>query len=125
MHRTGKWSRVVMVIGFAGMLLGAVDPLEGSVVILAGAAMLAFEARLGQSRHAGLLGWSFGLLALGVGLLFGISAIGGFGGRTGRSMWWALILLPYPIGWLMGLVGGVRRLREGFGGNSTVQTAAP
>jgi hypothetical protein len=27
-------------------------------------------------------------------------------------MWWALTILPYPVGWVMGLVGAIRRLIE-------------
>jgi hypothetical protein len=31
----------------------------------------------------------------------------GIGRSTGRSMWWGLVILPYPVGWLMALAGGV------------------
>ena len=48
----------------------------------------------------------------GVAALWIMSAFGGIGGSTGRSMWWALVLLPYPIGWMLGLVEGYRHLRE-------------
>jgi hypothetical protein len=51
------------------------------------------------------------LIAVGVAALFGLSAIGGFGGPSGRSMWWGLLLLPYPIGWVIGLLGAVQCLR--------------
>ncbi len=100
------------VVGLLAMLLGALDPLEGSVVILGGAAMVALAALVGHSRHRALLSWAFALVAVGVATMFAVSAIGGFGGRTGRSMWWALLLVPYPAGWILGLVGAVRRLRE-------------
>ena len=52
------------------------------------------------------------LVALGVGALWGLSAVGGFGGSSGRSMWWGALLLPYPAGWILGVVGAVRVLRE-------------
>ena len=29
------------------------------------------------------------------------------GGKSGRSMWWGLLVLPYAVGWLMALVDGV------------------
>jgi hypothetical protein len=29
-------------------------------------------------------------------------------------MWWGLLLLPYPVGWLMALVGGVACLVRFF-----------
>ena len=59
-----------------------------------------------------LLHWCLilGLIAFGVGAMFVLSAIGGFGGTRGPSMWWGLLILPYPIGWVMGLVSLVFRL---------------
>jgi hypothetical protein len=61
-----------------------------------------------------LLLWAFILIAVGVGVMFEVSSIGGFGGNTGRSMWWALTILPYPVGWFMGLVGIILSLIEFF-----------
>jgi hypothetical protein len=54
--------------------------------------------------------WAFILIAVGVGALFAVSAVGGIGGRSGHSMWWGLLILPYPAGWLMALAGGVAGL---------------
>jgi len=34
------WSRVLTVVGVAGMLIGAIDPLEGSIIILPGSALV-------------------------------------------------------------------------------------
>ena len=94
------------------MVAGVVDPLEGSVVILPATVLATVGAALGGNRHRITLYWALLLVAVGVTALWGISALGGFGGHTGRSMWWALILIPYPIGWILGLVGAVRSLRE-------------
>jgi hypothetical protein len=94
------------------MLIGALDPLEGSLVILPGTGMVALGALLGNSRHRKLLCWSVGMVAVGVGALWWLSALGGFGGKSGRSNWWGLVLLPYPVGWIMGLVGAILRMRE-------------
>ena len=47
----------------------------------------------------------FILIAIGVGALWGLSMAGGFGGRSGRSMWWGVLILPYLIGWSMGIWG--------------------
>jgi len=107
-----RWSRILVVVGLVAALLGAIDPLEGSLVILPGTGLVAFAAWLGNSRHRRLLYWSFALVAVGVGVLFGLSAVGGVGGSTGRSMWWAILLLPYPAGWVMTVVGAIRQLRE-------------
>jgi hypothetical protein len=94
------------------MVIGALDPLEGSLVILPGIGLVALGALLGNSRYRTLLLWSFVLVAVGVGALSGLSALGGFGGNSGRSNWWALAILPYPVGWIMGLIGAIRSLRE-------------
>ena len=112
MPTRGRWSRILVVVGLVAILVGAADPLEGSLVILPGTGLLALAAWLGHSRNRRLLYWAFALVAVGVGEVWGLSAVGGLGGSTGRSMWWAILLLPYPVGWVMALVGAIRRLRE-------------
>ncbi len=111
MSLADRWPHALVVLGFLGMLVGALDPLEGSLIILPGIALVALGARLGHSRHRVLLYWSLALVAAGVGALWALSAVGGIGAQTGRSNWWALVLLPYPVGWIMGLLGAVRTLR--------------
>jgi hypothetical protein len=112
MNGANKWSRALVIVGLIAMLVGAIDPLEGSIVILAGAALVALGAVRGKSRHRRFLLWSFVLVAIGVGAMGRLSMLGGVGGATGRSFWWSLVVLPYPVGWIMGLVGTVRTLRE-------------
>jgi hypothetical protein len=51
-------------------------------------------------------------VAVGVAALWIISSFGGVGGTSHLSVWWAALMLPYPIGWLLGLFGGFRQLRE-------------
>ena len=116
MKGVARLSRILVIVGLAAMVVGVLDPLEGSIVILAGAFLATLGALIGRSRHRVLLSWSFVLVAVGVGAMWWMSALGGLGGETGRSYWWALVLLPYPVGWVMGLVGAIRRLREGTGG---------
>jgi len=103
-------SRILSVIGLLGLLIGALDPLEGSLVIVPATAVIALSAFLARSRFRRLAYWSFGLTAIGVGWMFIISTLGGFGGDTKRSMWWALTLLPYPVGWILCLLVAVRML---------------
>jgi len=43
-----------------------------------------------------------------------LSAFGGFGAGTGLSNWWGLLLVPYAVGWVMGLAGSVLALVESF-----------
>jgi len=107
-----RWAPALLVLGLVAMLIGAIDALEGSLVILAGSAMVMLSALLGRNRRLKLLAWSFVLVAVGCGALWGFSALGGFGGNTGRSNWWGFVLLPYPVGWLLGLIGGIQLFRE-------------
>ena len=101
------WSRMVIALGSLAMLMGAVDPLEGSVVILPGSGLVALGAFLGHSERR-LIAYRVGVFALifmGVGTMWALGRVGGFGGPSGRSMWWGLLVLPYLIGWSMGIWG--------------------
>ena len=111
-------ARILFPVGVMAMIVGALDPLEGSVLILAGSGLVAFSSWLGNQARSVVIyrTWLFGMIAFGVIAMFGFSAVGGFGGQTGRSMWWALVLLPYPIGWLLEIASliarGIDRLRH-------------
>lgn len=97
----------MVVIGSIGLLAGGLDPMEGSVLILIGSALAALGTFLGQGEHR-LIRYRalvFVLIAIGLAALWGLSAVGGMGGKSGHSMWWGLLLLPYLIGWPMAIVG--------------------
>ena len=93
------------------MIVGMLDPLEGSVVILAGSGLVTLATWLGHQEKALAIyrTWLFGMIAFGVIAMFVISAMGGLGGKTGRSMWWGLVLLPYPFGWLLSMANLIAR----------------
>ena len=114
MAKRAIWSCILVIVGLLAMLAGAIDPLEGSFIILPGSGMVALGAFLGKSRYRVLLYWAFILIAVGVGAMVVLSALGGIGARSGRSMWWAFFILPYPVGWIMGLAGIILRLIESF-----------
>ena len=100
-------SRVLIIVGSIAMVVGAVDPMEGSAIILPGSGLMALGTFLNQTDRSffAYRMWVFILVAIGVGALWGLSQIGGLGGKSGHSMWWALLMLPYPIGWSMGMWG--------------------
>jgi hypothetical protein len=100
-------SRILIIVGGIATVVGAVDPLEGSVLILPGSGLFALGTFLGQSerRVVAFRVLVFVLIAIGVGALWGLSAAGGFGGSTGRSMWWGVLILPYLIGLPLGIWG--------------------
>lgn len=97
------------------MVVAVLDPLEGSVVILAAAILAAFAAVKLQSPHRAPACAGAVLLAIGVGALWGLSAVGGFGGDTGRSNLWWLALIPYPVGWVVSLMSAAMSVRDGSG----------
>lgn len=105
-------ARILVVVGGLAFAVGTLDPMEGSVLLLAGGGLLALGTWLGEHPRPMKVYWLwvFGLLLAGVGVLWGLSAVGGVGGRTGRSMGWLLLCLPYPVGWLMAFGGIVLRL---------------
>lgn len=108
------WSKILIIVGLIAMLIGAIDPLEGSLIILPGSGMVALGAFLAKSRHRLLLYSAFVLIMIGVGVMFGLSMLGGIGGSTGRSNWWLVVVLPLPIGWIIGIVGSILKLIESF-----------
>jgi hypothetical protein len=105
-------SRALVVAGLVLMLAGALDPLEGSIVIFIGSALVVAGAFFGKSRRYRLQVTALVLIGMGVVALFGLSALGGVGGSSGRSMWWLAICVSYPVGWAIGLAGAVASLRE-------------
>jgi hypothetical protein len=71
-------------------------------------------AFLNKSRYTKLLTCSFVLVMFGVGAMVVFSWWGGLGGRSGHSIWWALFVAPYPIGWLSAQITAVLTLVESW-----------
>lgn len=107
-----RWPRALLWAGTGALVVGAIDPLEGSLVLVAGAGAATLAAHLAHLRARRRLDWGLALAALGVAVLWAMSAVGGVGSSTGRTYWWLLLLAPYPAGWLLSLSGAVRALRE-------------
>jgi hypothetical protein len=100
-----KLAGVLTMVGGIAMLVGGLDPMEGSLLILPGSAFMALGTYLGHAdrRVIAIRAWAFVLVAIGVGALWGLSMAGGFGGSSGRSNAWGLLIVPYLIGWSMDL----------------------
>jgi hypothetical protein len=107
MYDPKRWSNLMSVVGGVGLVAGSFDPLEGSALILPGCGLLALGSYLGRQdrRFIAYRTWSFILVALGVAALFGLSASGGVGGTSARSAWWAVLILPYVVGWSIDIWG--------------------
>jgi hypothetical protein len=98
-----KWTRVIYIIGVVALIIGTIDPLEGSVVLAAGSALIA-STYLTRDRHWKIFVASLIMILTGVLFLFYFSSLGGFGGTSALSWWWGILVLPYPVGWLMVII---------------------
>ena len=114
--------QILVIIGLLAMILGVFDPLEGSLLILPGSGLVALGAILGKTPQWKLLALAFSLVIIGIGAMVVLSVAGGVGGRAGHSLWWLLAVIPYPIGWLMGLYGVLRLVASG--GHRTILCGA-
>lgn len=101
------WPKWMIVGGLIALVVGGVDPMEGSAAILPGSALVALGTFLaGRDRkHILFRLRMFLMIAFGIGALAYMTFIGGIGGETGRSMWWGVFVLPYLIGWSMSVWG--------------------
>jgi hypothetical protein len=113
MWQKDRISRILYITGIVAIIAGALDPLEGSVIILAGSALITLSTFLIKDRYRIIFLISFLLIALGVFFLFRISSRGGFGGTSSLSWWWGLLIIPYPAGWLTTIIlMGIRTIKN-------------
>lgn len=101
------WPGILIAVGNIAMLAGVIDPLEGSILILIGSGLVWSGSLLGRVDRS-LKTYRmrvFILILIGVGALWGFSMAGGFGGSSGISNWWMILILPYPAGLIMGICG--------------------
>lgn len=99
-----KISQILYIIGIIALIIGAIDPLEGSVVIAGGSVLIVIAAYLLKDTLRKLFLTSLVLILIGVAIMFYLSSLGGIGGSSSLSMYWGLTILPYPIGWLMAII---------------------
>jgi hypothetical protein len=110
MKKKIKWTRVIYIIGVIALIIGVLDPLEGSVVIASGSALIALSTFLTRDRHWKIFLLSFIMILTGVFFLFYLSSQGGFGGTSKLSWWWGTLILPYVIGWLASIITLITRV---------------
>ncbi|HTL55123.1 MAG TPA: hypothetical protein VL361_05560 [Candidatus Limnocylindrales bacterium] len=105
-------SRILITVGGIAMLVGAADPMEGSLIILPGSGLVTLGTFLGNGERGLLIQWIliFILIAIGVGAFWGIGLVGGGSARSMRSSW---LVLLYPVGWVIGITNlGFRLVRS-------------
>ncbi len=114
MTDTDRRLRRARLFGWAGLVVSfatAVDPLEGFPCALVGGLLAVYAAWLARNRWLRLLAWGLGLAVVGCAAMLVLTARGGFGGTRGIAPVWGLTAVPYPVGWLMVLVGSVLSVR--------------
>jgi hypothetical protein len=104
MKEKAKWIRILYLIGVIALIIGILDPLEGSVVIASGSALVALATYLTHDRHWKIFFMSLIMIVIGVFFLFYFSSLGGFGGKSTLSWWWGILILPYPLGWILSII---------------------
>jgi hypothetical protein len=107
MNARQLFSRTLFIVGNVAMVAGALDLMEGSLLILPGSALVLLATWIGRAERSFIAYrvWVFILIAVGVAAFWRLNSLGGFGGNSGRSGWWGLMILPYLIGWSMAMWG--------------------
>jgi hypothetical protein len=107
MNNRQIWSRILRLIGSSAMLIGALDFMEGSFLILPGSGLVALGAWLGGADRRRIIYRAvvFGLIAAGMAAMVAAPLLSG---PRWESVWWGwrvLPFLPYLLGWSLGLWG--------------------
>ncbi|MBK7763413.1 MAG: hypothetical protein IPI46_08560 [Bacteroidetes bacterium] len=109
METTPLWQKILFLTGILSTIFGAFDPMEGSILIAIGGISLAIVTWLNDDKHKKYFMLSAALIMIGIFFLWFFSALGGIGKGSKYSIWWAITMIPYPIGWVMNIVLLVKR----------------
>lgn len=101
----------IRIAGIACIFLGAIDPLEGSLVILAGSFLYTLAMYLKRHEKRFFFMICTLMMTAGMFFMFLFSSLGGIGSKSEYSIWWGILILPYPIAWLITVFS---ILRSGF-----------
>ncbi|MDZ7604082.1 MAG: hypothetical protein U5K79_00515 [Cyclobacteriaceae bacterium] len=112
MKEKTKLTCILYIIGVVAMIIGALDPMEGSVIILGGNVLLVISLFMTDDCHKKHFLITLIMIAIGVFFLFYLSSLGGFGGTSELSWWWGITILPYPIAWIFAMIMLIFRVRQ-------------
>lgn len=96
--------RYTFIFGVIALLIGVVDPLEGSLLICIGSISLTVSTYLNKDPQWKVFLTASIMIITGVCFLFYLSSLGGFGGSSSLSWWWSVLIAPYPLGWLLSVI---------------------
>lgn len=101
---TPRIIRIIHIVGIIVLIIGILDPLEGSILVAVGSIVLALSTNLSNDKHKTIFLILMIMIVVGVGAMWYISYLGGFGGTSSLSWWWGITILPYPIGWIATII---------------------
>jgi hypothetical protein len=64
MNTRTLWSRILKVVGGIAMVLGTLDPMEGSLLILPGSGLVALGMYLGSKERRTVLYWTWAFILI-------------------------------------------------------------
>jgi hypothetical protein len=102
MKKIENWPRIIFIAGVIALIIGAIDPLEGSLIIALGSLLLAISTHISSDRHREqfrLFAW---MICIGVGAIWYVSSLGGYDPKN--EWWWWVAIAPYPLGWIATIV---------------------
>lgn len=103
MEKKFDWKGLLYTVGILNFFLGALDPLEGSVLIVVGSVLITVYKYMRGDRHKkGFLAGSL-LITVGVAYMFWLSNLGGIGPNA-KPWAWGIPMALYPIGWVLTIV---------------------
>ncbi len=92
------WKKRWFTIGIVLFVLGTLDPLELSPILLLGGCLMARMKYLTKEVYWKQYKIGAFLIAVGFISLHFFSYLGGFG-PDNLSWWWSIFTIPYPLGW--------------------------
>ena len=104
MQKQFNWNKITFITGIVLFVLGTLDPLEGAPLIFTGSLLITISYFIKGNMRWKIFAATSTAIALGVFFLFFFSNLGGWGGHSKLSWWWALLVLPYPAGWLLNVI---------------------
>jgi hypothetical protein len=102
MKQRAKWTNVIFIVGIIALILGIIDPMEGSIVIAAGSIFIAISAFFSHDHYRKIFLVTAIMITIGVLSMFYVSSLGGFDPK--HAWWWDVLILPYPVGWLISVI---------------------
>jgi hypothetical protein len=101
-------------LGLFSLFLGSLDPLEGSILILIGFIFISIFMKVTHNKFAKYFIFASSISGIGIFFMFYFSFLGGFFGNSTLNKWYLLLLLPYPLGWLLFIILLVTNFFESF-----------